>query len=633
MKRGAYNSFEYIIVGILVSVTVMAGAFLSSSRVSADEMTVTKNASVTVPDACTMTGSGMDSHTAEVANGTYVSEIGSTTLKITCNDGGGFSVYAIGFTGDAYEGEDHTKLIGVNSGQKIVTGTATGAGSSDISNWAMKVGTDSGATYPLTLDNSFGSYHAVPDTYTKVAYRTSGTDIGLSATGSELTTTYAAYVSRTQSADTYDGKVKYTLVHPATEVPLQPVACPGGYICYNANGGNVVGTMGQQSVGTSTTSMILLASNFSRDGYGFAGWNDKFDYSGKFYGPNEYIKFTAGQYSSPNNGLSLYAVWVESVGDFQDSSIVASVCSGLVVAPVDGSANLSSISALTDQRDSETYAIARLADGNCWMIENLRLEAEDTRGDTKKALAQGYGTSDIYGNFSGLADAESENFTNSTTANSLYSTDGSNGTINIGTSSYPGYRMPRYNNLNTPVDASNRPQNPTSNEYTQDRTTVGMYSYGNYYTWSAAIANTIFYDSKNATDVDGKTSDNVDTSLCPTGWRLPYGDNTGNGATTGSFSYLDIRLGGTGAYQGSIKAADRWRAFPNNIIYSGAYITSSNYSLGAYGRGYYGSYLTSTAYNSSNYYGFYLAGNTTYPGTNREFKSDGYSIRCLAFGS
>ena len=116
----------------MVSVTVVAETFLSINRVSADEVKVTKNASVTVPDACTMTGSGMGSHTAEVANGTYESEIGSTTLKITCNDGGGgFAVYTIGFTGDVYEGEDHIKLIGASTNQKVVTGTATSAGNPD----------------------------------------------------------------------------------------------------------------------------------------------------------------------------------------------------------------------------------------------------------------------------------------------------------------------------------------------------------------------------------------------------------------------------------------------------------------------------------------------------------------------
>lgn len=619
-------SLGYIIVGILASATVVAGAFLSASRVSAEEVTVTKNASVTVPDACTMTGTGMNTHTAEVANGTYVSEIGSTTLKITCNDGGGFSVYAIGFTGDVYEGEDHTKLIGTSTGQKIATGTATGAGSSDVSNWAMKVGTDSGATYPLTLDNSFDSYHTVPDTYTKVAYRNSGTDVGLSATGSELTTTYAAYVSRTQSADTYDGKVKYTLVHPASETPLQPQTTQAGKICYYPNGSGVVGTMGCQTIpasgtadGVSPTSATLLASNFSREGYGFAGWSDKFDYSGNFYGPQETITYTNGQYTSPNNGLSLYAVWIKSAGILQDSSKVASACSSLITAPMDGTANLRSVAAFTDQRDNETYAVARLADGNCWMIENLRLESENS---ISGSLAQGFGRSTTYGNFIGLADAEYNTFSSTNTANSLYAKDGSNDKMNIGSNDYPYARMPRYNNLNTPDNALNRPQTPTSNAYPQDHTTVGMYSYGNYYTWAAAIANTIYYSGPNATDADGKTSDNVNTSICPSGWRMPYGGTTGKGATPGGFSYLGTQLGGTGA-----EASNRWRKFPSNFLLSGDFNISAAEARGDFGR-----YWSSTASDYRLSYYLFIGSSFVTP-SDADQKYFGFSIRCVAPGS
>ena len=63
--------------------------------------------------------------------------------------------------------------------------------------------------------------------------------------------------------------------------------CANG-ICYQANGSNVVGTMGKQSV-TANTAAPLLASNFSRTGFGFAGWSDVSDNAtnsnAKFYGP------------------------------------------------------------------------------------------------------------------------------------------------------------------------------------------------------------------------------------------------------------------------------------------------------------------------------------------------------------
>ena len=320
-------------------------------------------------------------------------------------------------------------------------------------------------------------------------------------------------------------------------------------------------------------------------------------------------------------GLPLYAVWVRSAGYMQTDA--SRVCNTLTTAPTDGTANLASVSALTDQRDNQTYAIAKLADGNWWMIENLRLENTNSDNSTG-ALAQGYGTSATYGNFSGLADPESANFTNSTTANSLYysGTQSGDATINIGTSNDPGYRMPRYNNLNTPDNASDRPQNPTSNTFTNDNMTVGMYSYGNYYTWHATIANTIHYGSPTATDANGKTSENVDTSLCPTRWRIPYGNSSGNGIVSGGFYNLihetinDIDID-------SPVVSQKIRSFPNNFLLSGYFSSSS-----ANNRGSLGDYWSSTAYND--YRGYYLSLSNTYvsPGTNNNDKYYGRAIRC-----
>ena len=618
MKRLSLDSesnLDYIIIGILVSALLVAGAFLSTRQASAGNSIIDK-VNVTIPISCSFTDIGTDSHTERITNGTYRNDIGTTTLRVFCNDTGGFAIYAIGFTGDQYEGEDHTKLIGASTNRKVVTGTATTAGNPDVSNWAMKLATNSSATYPITLDNGYSSYNVVPDTYTKVAHRDSATDIGTAATGTELTTTYAAYISKTQPADAYTGKVKYTLVHPSSETPLHPETTQAEKTCYYPNGGDVVGAMGCQDVASSVT---LLASNFSRQGYGFAGWNDEFDYTGNFYGPNETITLDTADYST--TGLSLYAVWVKSEGSLQDSSKVASICSRLTAATASSTPTLDSVSALTDQRDNETYAIAKLADGNCWMIENLRLENTASH-NSDGALAQGYAKSTTYGNFSGLADAETT-ISVIYRPNSLYSEDGSNNTINIGTSDYPAYRIPRYNNLNTPEDASDRPQNPTSNTYSTDNTTVGMYSYGNYYSWSAAMANTIYYDSPTATDVDGKTSDNVNTSICPSGWRLPYGNTTGNGATSGGFSNLDIKLGGTGADQSTTEASNRWRKFPNNFLYAGLFTTSA-----ARDRGVGGYYWTSTAHNSGSSHPLVIdySGVILSSGYN---KAPGKSVRCV----
>ena len=193
----------------LSSITILTGLVLAGSTVSAND--VVDNVSITVPISCSMTGTiaSGNEHEAEIANGTYQANIGTTSIKALCNDNAGFSIYAAGFTGEEISGTNSNKLVGTSasSNATIDTGTATTAGNPDISNWAMKLASDSQAAYPLTLTTGYNAYHAVPNEYTKVATRLSGTDTGSNATGSTLTTTYAAYISKTQAADTYTGKV------------------------------------------------------------------------------------------------------------------------------------------------------------------------------------------------------------------------------------------------------------------------------------------------------------------------------------------------------------------------------------------------------------------------------------------
>ena len=614
-----------ILVGILTILTVLSGLFLGSNLVSADNDSVVDEINITVPISCSISGTGMNTHNANISNGLYVPDIGTTTLHAFCNDNEGFAIYAAGYTGNEVGATNSNKLVGTTASNNAVieTGTATGpVGDDDISNWAMKLSIVSSPTptYPITIDSapnvsgganaSFSDYHTVPNGYTKVAHRDSGTDIGQSAEGATLNTTYAAYISKTQPADTYSGQVIYTLVHPSdADAPLSPQQATPGCINYFANASNAVGTMGCQSA-TDGNTTTLLASNFSRTGYGFAGWSDKYDYatnqSAHFYGPNETITVPTG---TTANGLSLYAVWIKSEGSIQDTNKVTSLCGTngvggtLTTAPTDGTANLSSVSALTDQRDNQTYAIARLADGNCWMIENLRLESTNSDNATG-ALAQGYGTSSTYGNFSGLATAENTNFSNSTTANSLYYSGTQSGTasVNIGTYN-PGYRMPRYNNANTSIRASS----PTNNN-------ENMYSYGNYYTWSAAIADTTYYSS---------SGDHGTTSLCPKGWRLPKGNTALEG-----FGKLDVDMDGTGGDQtgsaGMIQLA-KWRSYPNNFLYAGRFAGSSVGSLGSYGY-----YWSSVTRNGSKSYNLLFYGtNNLYPGTDYENNYGGSTIRCL----
>ena len=599
-KYNSNNTENFVLLGML-GTTLLSGALLALPSVLADDGTVT-DVAITVPVACSITSTTDSAHTASVDSGTYKDNIGKTTIKATCNDSQGFSIYAIGYTNEEY-GNTVLKPSTLDSPQNdIATGTATNG---DTSSWAMKLTASTGMSSTNILsdtDGTYSNYHKVPTTYTKVATMASVTD---ATVGASLETTYSAYIAGDQPADIYTGKVKYTMVHPASEEPLQPKSTASGQICYYANASSALGTMGCQDVASEVT---LLASNFSREGYGFAGWSDKFDYAtnneAKFYGPNETIALTPSDYQSPNKGLSLYAVWVKSQGNLQDTTKVASVCSELDTAPTDGTANLSSVSALTDQRDNNTYAIAKLADGKCWMIENLRLEST-AEHNTDGTLAQGYHSS-----FAGLANAESEHFSgNDTTANSLYSIDGSTARAIDSTGGNLGYRFPRYNNTNTSVRASA----PTYDN-------ISIYSYGNYYTWHAAIADTTYYDS----------GDHGTTSLCPTGWRLPIGAKSTAGR---SFGALSVALGGPagGATANSSSTPTGpvmsrvFRSYPNNFLYSGEFDNSEVYSRGISGK----YWSSTTKYDKlSSFLDFNSA--IVLPGTNNYDKNYGFSIRCVS---
>ena len=610
----------------LVGITTIAAVMLAnlSTNVFADDDSVVSTATITVPSSCSLTAVVDTAHNATLLNGIYSggndyypNGIGKTTLTAFCNDASGFAIYAVGYSDDTY---GNNTMIGANTNATISTGTAT---SGDNSQWAMKLAkvTDATAYNPanLTITNNYDAYHAVPNDYEKVATFSSATDQTL---GAKLTTTYAAYISNTQAADTYTGKVKYTLVHPATSVPNKPQTTPVNKIGYFPNAeGSVEDTMGDQTIGSTATSAVLWASNFKRPGYGFAGWSDKFDWvlgandaSGNgtgenagyhIYGPNQTIEFTAGQYST--KGLSLYAVWVPSAGTLQNWSGCSSLTQGAVTA-------------LTDQRDNNTYAVAKLADGKCWMIENLRLDYD---ADFTESLSQGFGKSTTYGNFIGLAAPETANLTDNTTANSIYysGTQSGTATININTTDFPAFRFPRYRNDNTNTDSTINPNTTAAN---MTGTAQNVYSYGNYYTWSAALANTIYYSSPTATDADGKTSETVNTSLCPAGWRLPYGRNTGNGNTPGGFYYLNYKINNDSNVTNSM-ASNNLRSYPNNFLYSG-----SAYDSSVYNRGSYGLYWSSTAYSNYSSYGVSLGSSDVYPGTDYNYKSYGYSIRCLA---
>ena len=361
----------------------------------------------------------------------------------------------------------------------------------------------------------------------------------------------------------------------------------------NATGGSMVsrGTELKHTNINEGISVNLYAPNYYKTNYGFVGWSPSptatVGGTDPIYGPNETISApsydTYGQEISGTKTITLYAIWLEANSSKTMQTFTTTDCQNLSQTTYNSTtgkitAPAGSVIALKDQRDNNVYTVARLADGNCWMTENLRLETENTVGNnqfdssiTNESLAQGYG-----GVFIGLDSTENSNFTDTTNAtpNNMYNS------TNI-TGSYPGSRFPRYNNDNTNTSL-------TASYEGASEGASSWYSFGNYYTWAAAMANTTHYSSYSGAN----GSDSAGTSICPTNWSLPLGANQN---ASGSFYYLNQQMGKDTSTQGS----KEWRTFPNNFLYSGFFDVSTAYLRGE--DGFYWSRSASSNYESHNF--------------------------------
>ena len=477
-----------ILIGGLVSTTVLSALFLSFPSVFADTGFVDV-ITIDVPVSCSLSATGTNSHVDTVQNGSTGNDIGTTNIKVTCNDNTGYALYAIGYTNDEYGyNKLHSATLGT-SNDIITSATIT----TSTSSWAMKLAATSG-TYAPTIVTNFASYAAVPTEYTKVAYYPSSTDLGTSAVGSNLTTTYRAYISPTQPAGIYVGQVKYVLVHPNTAAaPIPPSSS-----CDNP----VPGAVYMQDINSSNKSTIM---------------------SGMTQNTQYYLK---------------------------------------------------------DSRDEKPYCVAKLADGNIWMTQNLDHDIDST-------FDYNSSNTDVPANWSDTL------VTTYATSNTTWSSSATTPeSYDPGNLCWNGTPVGNYTGtLSTRTEACG------SNK---------QYHMGNYYNWTAMVA---MEDSSSYTA--GGTD--ADQSICPAGWMLPK--NSGSG----SFSYLVSQLGLTS----------------NNIYNSPVYFVFAG-SYGNNGSGvsmYVGDmsmYSTSVLKDSGNAYaiGAPVGGGMNAQGS--VGRGGGYPVRCVA---
>ncbi len=249
---------------------------------------------------------------------------------------------------------------------------------------------------------------------------------------------------------------------------------------------------------------------------------------------------------------------------------------------------------MKDNRDGTYYRVKKMADGNCWMVDNLALDL----------------TSDYSGK--------------------------------------PSWNTAPVTVSGTDASVSNVPQQVQNNnvvgqgQIPNNGTTKASYLYN----WCAALADTSAVctasvaATTNNTVINGATvSIGTDTyqpevtGICPAPFRLPKGGPnatiSSSASTANEFAKLDIAMGGTGGNRTSGNTYSQWlgTAATNTNwlgVLSGLYVSNLNY------QGINSRWWSSTAYGAGKAYELSLNSNSTavYPGgINDNFS--GFAVRCV----
>ena len=155
-----------------------------------------------------------------------------------------------------------------------------------------------------------------------------------------------------------------------------------------------------------------------------------------------------------------------------------------------------------DSRDNAVYHIGKLADGNCWLLDNLALDL------TNSTILNGMNGNNTNASNTTLGYLKGTTTRDpSTNPNGQYATAG---VSNWGSSN--SYSAPLVNISNKDVI----PSDSTSQ--------AGQYKVGGYYNYCAATAGSYCYG--NGTSV-GTSAGDATEDICPKGWRMPTGNTNG----------------------------------------------------------------------------------------------------------
>ncbi len=240
--------------------------------------------------------------------------------------------------------------------------------------------------------------------------------------------------------------------------------------------GSFVGKIGEcqpNRVGGSCE-VSIINERPSRDGYTFRGWSTN---------PNtDTVSYHAGDTAILSSDVTIYAVWKKDAPDHEDIDgcngsaldIDEAICLQDMNNAVKYTMQIGTEYELVDARDGVVYRVARLVDGNVWLLDNLRIGS-----DTEILLT--------------LNDTN----TNPELNNGEFILPASGDWEN-------SYTKPAIDTTTADVMLGNDADKVT----------------GGYYNYCAASAGTYCNEAD-----EGEGDANYD--ICPAGWRMPTGGNGG----------------------------------------------------------------------------------------------------------
>ncbi|MBO7699220.1 fibrobacter succinogenes major paralogous domain-containing protein [Candidatus Saccharibacteria bacterium] len=403
---------------------------------------------------------------------------------------------------------------------------------------------------PGTTNANKWAYSLDDATYSPVPVNSAPTQIDSHDTPTAGTKT-PVYIGMNVNVEKPSGVYKNQLTFSAVGNPV-----PTDYSLYFEPGGTGVSglpqTMTYSGVASSYTFTIPSAAP-TRDGYGFTGYSD----GSTTYQPGDTITIVGDiDYTGT---ATLTAQWEQNFWTITTMQQMTTAICNTVYTPSNATGSAVTVisdratyeatatadnqpyvaqSTLRDVRDDNTYVVRKLADGNCWMTENLKLTGPTS--DSRR----------------------------------LYPAD-----TDI-TVTY--WDLPA---VNTDFGTS-------CSDTAKNMLAGGSDSYGVYYNWYAATA---------GTGTCSMSSGNATSSICPRGWKLPTGSSSGefqalydeyssSSAMLGSpvnFVLSGRRGGSSTLYQGSYGYYWSSTAYNSDSAYR-LYLNSSDVSPADGSNKYYG---------------------------------------------